>query len=281
MKLGKAITAGFTRATRSFKPILIIWLFSVIGISILMLPLKSSVLSDIGNSMGADMIREAFSIDFWAGLDVTMPMLGGLIKGLFYLIFLYFLLNVFLNGGLFDSLRANVCGYPLKEFFRAAALNFFSFLAVTLLVLLMIIFAAGLIIGVPVLIVQAGSGGEVALFKVLYITRIVLVLAIPVFLLVLDYSRAWLAASNKKLIFKALGYGFKETFSSFLSSYLFMIMIVAVQTGFLFLVSKVMSFTPGTTGGLFVLFLISQAMFIIKLFLRAWRYGGVTTLFTI
>lgn len=281
MKLGKAITAGFGRATRSIKPILIIWLFSVVGISILALPLKSAVISDIGNSMASEMIKEAFSIDFWTGLDVTAPMLGGLLKGLLYLIFIYFFLNVFLNGGLFDALRANVCGYPLKEFFKASALNFFSFLAASLLVLLMIVFAAGLIIGVPVIITRAGNGGEDAIFRIIRIARIVLILAIPILLLVLDYARAWLAASNKKLIFKALGYGFKETFSSFLSSYLFMIIIMSVQAGFLFLASKAMSFTPGTSGGLFVLFLISQALFIIRLFLRTWRYGGVTVLFTI
>ena len=144
-----------------------------------------------------------------------------------------------------------------------------------------LIFAAGLIIGIPVLIVRAGDGGEVALFKTLKIARIALFLIIPVFLLVIDYSRAWLAASNKKLIFKSLGYGFKATFSSFLSSYLFMLIILAIQVGFLFLVSKAMSFNPDTKGGLFILFLFSQALLIIKLFLRTWRYGGVTTLFTI
>jgi hypothetical protein len=149
------------------------------------------------------------------------------------------------------------------------------------MVILMIKFSAGLIIGIPVLIVRSGEGGETALFSTIKIARIGYFLVIPVFLLVADYSRSWLAASNKKLIFKSLGYGFKATFSSFLSSYFFMILIIAIQVGFLFLVSRVMSFSPETNGGLFALFLFSQALIIIKLFLRTWRYGGVTTLFTI
>lgn len=281
MKLGKAITAGFGRATRSFKPILIIWFFSVIGISILALPLKSIVLSDMGNSMGTEMIKEVFSIDFWAGLDVTLPVFGGLIKGVLYLVFIYLFINVFLNGGLFDALKANICGYPVKGFFKASVSNFFSFLSVTLLVILMIIFASGLVVVIPALIVRAGNGGEPALMNTLKIARIVLLLVLPIFLLVVDYSRSWLAASNQKLIFKSLGYGFKATFSSFLSSYLFMIIVMTVQAGFIFLVSKAMDFRPETNGGLFVLFLLSQVLFVIKLFLRAWRYGGVTTMFTI
>ncbi len=165
-----------------------------------------------------------------------------------------------------------------EVFFKASC---GQFLLLFYLLLSWYLFAAGLIIGIPVFIVRAGDGGEVVLFKTLKIARIALFLIIPVFLLVIDYSRAWLAASNKKLIFKSLGYGFKATFSSFLSSYLFMLVIMAIQVGFLFLVSKAMNFNPETKGGLFILFLLSQALLIIKLFLRAWRYGGVTTLFTI
>ena len=281
MKLGKAITVGFGRAARSLKAILIIWIFSVIGISILSLPVKSAVMTDMGNSMAPEMIKDSFSIDFWTGLDVSMPLLGGFVKGMAYLIFIYFFLNAFLTGGLFDSLRSNVCRYPLKFFFKASAANFFSFLTVTLLVVLMIVFSAALIIGVPVLIARSGDRGDAALFGTIRIARIVYFLVIPVFLLVADYSRSWLAASNNKLIFKSLGYGFRATFSSFLSSYIFMILLVALQLVFLFLVTKLLNFTPESIGGLFIFFLFSQALIIIKLFLRAWRYGGVTTLFTI
>ena len=281
MKLAKAITVGFGRAVRSIKPILIMWIFSVVGISVLILPIKSGIITDIGSSLGTDMIKESFSIDFWTGLDTSMPLMAGILKGLLYLILIFFFLNVFFNGGLFDALKSNVCGYSLKDFFRTSASNFFSYLSVTLLVMLMIIFAAGLIVGLPALIASGGSGGEVGLFKSLKITRVIFLLVLPIFLLVIDYSRAWLAANNKKLIFKSLGYGFKATFGCFMSSYLFMIIIMAVQFGFLFLASKVISFNPTGNGGLFVLFLLSQALFIIKLFLRAWRYGGVTTLFTI
>jgi len=35
---------------------------------------------------------------------------------------------------------------------------------------------------------------------------------------------------------------------------------------------------PVTGGGVFLLFLVSQFLFIIRIFLRVWRYGGVTNL---
>jgi len=239
-------------------------------------------MSAVGNSNATWMIADGFSIDFWSSLSpVIQSSMGGLFKGFLVLFIFYIFIGIFLNGGLFDALKTNVCGYPLKEFFKASAANFFSFFASTLLVMLMIFFAAGLIIGVPVLIVQSGSGGEKALFTVLKITRIVFILVLPIFLLVIDYTRAWLSASEQKRVFKALGYGFKATFGSFISSYMFMALIVAVQAGFLLLVSKALDFNPDGTGGLFVLFLLTQVLFIIKVFLRAWRYGGVTTLNTL
>ena len=69
MKLAKAITVGFGRAVRSIKPILIMWIFSVVGISVLILPIKSGIITDIGSSLGTDMIKDSFSIDFWTGLS--------------------------------------------------------------------------------------------------------------------------------------------------------------------------------------------------------------------
>ncbi len=282
MKFSKAITQGFGRAFRSLKPIIIIWLISLTTISLIAGPFKSAIISAVGSSFATEMISDGFSIDFWSGLNpVLMASMGGLFKGFILLFVFYIFIGVFLNGGLFDALKTNVCGYQLKDFFKASASNFFSFLIATILVMLMIFFAAGIIIGIPVLIVRAGDGGEKALFKVLGFARIAFILIIPIFLLVIDYSRAWLSASEEKRIFKALGYGFKATFGSFFSSYLFMVLIVAVQAGFLFLVTKAIDFNPTGTGGLFILFLLTQILFIVKLFLRAWRYGGVTTLHTI
>lgn len=282
MKFSKAITQGFGRAFRSLKPIIIIWLISLTTISLIAGPFKSAIISAVGSSFATEMISDGFSIDFWSGLNpVLMASMGGLFKGFILLFVFYIFIGVFLNGGLFDALKTNVCGYQLKNFFKASASNFFSFLIATILVMLMIFFAAGIIIGIPVLIVRAGDGGEKALFKVFGFARIAFLLVLPIFLLVADYTRAWLCASEHKKIFKALGYGFKATFTSFISSYLFMIMIMAVQVGFLYLVSIALNFNPASSGGLFVMFLMTQILFIIKVFLRAWRYGGVSTLHTL
>jgi len=165
----------------------------------------------------------------------------------------------------------------------ASAKLFFSYLFATLLVLLMIIFAAFLIIGVPLLIHSASdSSSDATMWKLAMILRIIFLLILPIFLLVIDYARAWLAANGPGKVGKALGYGFKAIFSSFMASYLFMAIIVIVQIILVFFVTRVVSGSqPQTGGGLLLLFIITQVLLFMKLYLRAWRYGGVTELYSL
>ena len=89
-----------------------------------------------------------------------------------------------------------------------------------------------------------------------------------------------MAANDHRRVFKALGYGFRATFSSFLASVIFMALVVTIQVLFLWGGIKLMgAINPQTGGGLFLLFLTGQAVFIVKLLLRAWRYGGITALY--
>ncbi len=278
MKLVKAFGSGFVRTRHSIKPIIIIWIINLLTISLVAGPIRRLIVAAVGNSNAAQMISDGFRIEFWADLGpVLIPALSSLTTGVFLLIAILFLMNVFLNGGLFDSLRANTCRYMTGNFFKASAKLFFAYFLVTLLVMLMILIFLGLIVGVPIAIVNASESEELPV--IIKIVRIIFILFLPVFFLVVDYARVWLAANGPAKVFRALGYGFKATFSGFVSSYIFMIVMIAIQAGFVFLVSKSLSFSPHTGGGLFLLFLLSQVLMIIRIALRVWRYGGVTAMY--
>ncbi|HUS86776.1 MAG TPA: hypothetical protein VMW76_06015 [Bacteroidales bacterium] len=281
MKFTKAISLGLTRTIRSAKSILIIWLITFLGFALFAIPLKGSIFQALGNSYGTELIRDGFNIDFWADLASVASFLPMISRGGLFLLFLFFIIYIFLNGGLFDSLRSNSCSYRISSFFGSSAKLFGSYLVATLLVVLMIIFAAGLIIGVPVLISRVGGSSDIDTMQAIYkITRIIFLFASLIFLLVIDYTRAWLAANDHKRVFKALGYGFKATFTSFFGSYIFMLLITAIQILYVWIVTRLLSgMQPSAPGGLFLLFILAQVLFFLKLVLRAWRYGGVTTLY--
>lgn len=281
MKLVKAFGSGLVRTKHSVRPLIIIWIINLLAISLVAGPGRKLVLSVVGNSNASQMIKEGFNIDFWTDLgSVGMAALSSLSTGLFLLIVILFFVNVFFNGGLFDSLRSNSCRYRIANFFKASAKLFFGYLTATVLMILMIILFAGLIIGLPIVITKIADIPQNEALPVIWrIARIIIIFVLPLFLLIIDYARVWMAVNGPSKVFKAIGYGFKATFTSFFSSYIFMIVIVAIQTGYIFLASKLLGMSPQTGGGLFLLFLLSQVLFFIRLMLRAWRYGGVTALY--
>ena len=261
MKLLQAISSGAIRAFRSNNPLVIIWLINILSVALIIVPFRKMISNYLGNSYATELIKDGFSLDFWADMGPFFQTLTSATFTVFLLLLLlHFFIGIFLNGGLFDALRANSCNYKLTDFFMASARLFFSYLVVTFLVLLMIIFAAGLIIALPLVIHNAGdSSSDASMLRLSMLLRIIFLLVLPIFLLVIDYARAWMAANDPGKMFKALGYGFKATFKSFFASYLFMALIVVVQFVVVFVYTKVIGNTqPQTSGGLFLLFLIIQ-----------------------
>jgi hypothetical protein len=98
-------------------------------------------------------------------------------------------------------------------------------------------------------------------------------------LLVADYARAWQVTCEKPSCFKAIGFGFSNTFSNFRASYPLMLVILSVQILFFILVfTTIPGWRPVSAAGIIFLFLLSQILFFIKVFLKVWRYGSVTAL---
>jgi hypothetical protein len=137
-----------------------------------------------------------------------------------------------------------------------------------------------LVIGIPVgIVAQAYSGSETRPFMTVIITGSVFLVISIFFFLVADYARAWKVANEGTGCFRALGFGFSQTFRTFLSSYPLMIILLIVQLLYGWLVLKILpGMKPVTGGGVFLLFLLSQFLFFIKLLFKAWRYGSVTSL---
>jgi hypothetical protein len=201
--------------------------------------------------------------------------------GLLLVLFFGFLMNVFVTGGLFSILVNKSDSKLLSRFFAGATSNFWSFLIIILTTIAMLMLTASLIGGIPIMIAKGGDAGTAepgAVGKTVKIVLIILALLLPLFLLIADYARAWQVVHDEKKPFKAIGYGFSRTFGTLSVSYPLMLILVAVQAGFGALAaSKLLGSKPDTGGAVFMFFLASQVLFIIKILMRAWRYGSVTS----
>lgn len=267
---------------KSWKVVLVIWILILFLISLLALPVKSGFKSLIGSSMVTELLTESINADVLTDISKGLSsLIPAMTTGFFLMLLFGFLMNAFLTGGLFTILGNKNSNHSVAAFFKGAAANFWSVLIITFITSLMVLFTASIVGGIPVAIVSAsGSGSPTpgAMGKVIRIALIIVALILPLLMLVADFARAWQVVHEEKKPFKALGFGFSTSYRTILLSYPLMLFMMLVQTGFsVFIMSKLLASKPLTGGGVFLLFIVSQLLFIIRIMLKAWRYGCVTS----
>ena len=281
MKVIKSLGSGALRALKSWKGVLLIWFVSLLLVSLFIVPMKGVMKAGFGSSTIMERLQEGIDIDVLSDLgQYLVSIISYLSAGFFLVLLLGVLINSFLAGGLFDSLKGTSGKFSMPDFFRAAARYFWYFLGLYFLIDFIILVTGLIIIGLPVgLVAQSenAAGGLAATVGV--ISMCVFLVLLVILLLVCDYSRAWLVSAEKPAFFKALGFGFSETFSRFRSSFPMMLIIMVIMALYGWLFSTIIGiWKPTSGGGVFLLFLVSQLMIYMKILLKAWRYGSVTSL---
>lgn len=281
MQIFKAYISGFRRSVKAWKGILIIWFFSLIMASIVALPMKSAMKAILGKSMVTEKLMGGLDADTITDLGMNFRTLTHFFSsGLILLMLIGILVNAFLTGGLFESLKSSENSISGTEFFRASARNFWSFLGITLILSLILGFISILVIGLPAIVAtQFESGSEKIPYIVMLIAGIVFMIMATILLLVADYARAWKVTQEKASCFNAIGFGFGRTFETFFSSFLMMFMTLVVLILFSLLVIVILGpWRPVTGRSVFLMFLVSQVLFFVKVLIKTWRYGSVTSL---
>jgi hypothetical protein len=284
MKILKSLGSGAKLAMRSWKVIIIVWFVMLLLVTLFVLPAKSIMRTGFGSSTVTELLRSGINVDVLSDLErYFASIVSYLSSGLFLFLMLGILLYSFFAGGLFKSVSNPSQVLSVPCFFRASAKYFWYFLGLWFFVILMILLSGLIIIGLPVgLISQAENHTPGVLQTVAVITGLIFLGLLIIFILVADYARAWLIATEKPALFKALGFGFSQTFSRFWSSFPMMLIIMVVMVLFAWLFSTITgAMRPETGGGLILLFLVSQFLVFVKILLKAWRYGSVTALMEI
>lgn len=281
MKICSSLGSGFTRTLKSWKGVLLLWLFSLILVSLIVMPFRGAVKSAFGSSMITERLADGFDPEVFLDLGpVFRTTFSSLISGFLFLLTISFIVNSFLTGGLFESLKKGKERFSFARFFEACSRNFWSFLLISFTVTIIFMFISGAILGLTAAVV---SGSEALSEKSMFIYQIaafaIVALIIPVFLLAADFARAGKVADIKITGLNMIGYGFSKTFSKFWSSYVLMLILLLCQLLFTAVVFYLVPvWRPVTGKGVLLLFLISQVLVFIMYFLKTWRYGSVTAL---
>jgi hypothetical protein len=281
MKIFKALGSGCHRSLKAWKGILIFWFISLSLVSLIALPMKGVMKTGFGQSTITEKLMNGIDIEALSDLGTVFnSMVHYFSSGLLLLLLLWLLINAFITGGLFNSLKSNEERFSAGEFFKASSRNFLPFLGITVIMSTILILLALILVVLPFRgIVSPENPNESVPWLIMYISVLFYILISQIFVLVADYARAWQVKNEKSACFRAIGFGFSRTFRRFLSSFPMMLIIWIIQALFVFLVLKVIgNWKPVSGIGIIGLFLLSQFLFYMRLFLKVWRYGSVTSL---
>lgn len=152
-----------------------------------------------------------------------------------------------------------------------------------MIISILILLTAILLIIIPVAIAcNAKVISEVTVFNTGVIGSSIFIFSLIILLLVADYARAWQVINDKVNCLKALGFGFRQTFRTFYSSFPMMLIILIIQVVYVwFVIHLLAGIKPETDRGVILLFILSQVLFFIRILLKVWGYGSVINLLEI
>ncbi len=277
MALIRTLTRGAAAAASSYKLILLMWVVTLVMVLLVSVPLKSFLVNIFGNSMTVERFTDGFDLGL-AG-DMGKPfvnLMSALSLGGLLLLVGGFFLFTFFAGGLFASYSAAWGGLKVNAFIRESARNFLPFLKIALLILLITVAWTFIVIGIPMIVTMAASEGSTPGSDIIYLFYAIWLLGLPVWLFVADASRRWVAATGSGKVFRALGVGFRALAERFWLSYGTILVIFILNIVFIFLSLWFAAWSVPSKGWMiFLFFLATQALFIIRLFMKAWRYASV------
>lgn len=280
MKLLSVLRKGAVKSVMSFRLLITMWIITLVMILVVAMPLKLGLKIMFGNSFAADRLLDGFDLGLIGDLGPAFnSLLGSATYGGFLLLIAGFLLYTFFAGGLFTRFTTVYGSFKVSSFLKSSAHYFFTYLGIAVNVMLIIVLWALVIVGIPAGIARVASDDFLTIVMVLKITGIVWALGLPVWFLVADQSRVWVASTGTRSVYKALRTGFASLHNRFGTSYLALLTVFIINLLFLLLMTKFTANSLPQKGlWIFLFFLATQAMFIIRLFLKAWRYATVSEL---
>lgn len=273
MNIAKAYTKGFIQTAKYPRMWFILYFANLFLALLLALPFFSALNANFGHS--------DFYLQLLDGYDATVVnefnyYFGDALKAVFsnikWVVLAYFLLSIFLTGGIIRTLNEDK--FSTSSFFGGSAYSFFRILGLSILIsIAQIIFliAIGALAGIIIDNYKNNFSSELSYLTVAGIAAAIYFFIFIIFNMASDYGKFYMELNDTHNIFKAFWNGIKYVFKHFLktmSLYLILLFLPAVIMYVYLYFEK--DYKMATSVGILIVFLMQQTFILLRVFLRTW-----------
>ncbi len=277
MNIPKAYISGFQKAIKLPRMLFIIYFANFFTALILAFTFKSALEASFGQSGILSTLLSDFDFTTISNLmfdhgDAISAVLGG-IK---WLVIAYFLMSVFLAGGIIETFNRDK--FTTSSFFGGAAYNFFRFLGLSLvMIVVQIVFL--LLVYIPLsLILKSVSENMTPEVTLYYIAISGFVFHLFIFLLISmigDYAKFYLVLNDSFNVFKGFWNGVKFVFGNFLKTYTLYLILLFLPAVIMYLYLYLeRDIKMATAVGILIVFGMQQAFMLLRVFVRTWMLSS-------
>ncbi len=273
MNLPKAYIKGFLKAGKSPRLIFILYLSNLISTLIVALPFKDYLARSFGRSKLFENLLQGFDFTAFSNLMYyNREALFSIFDSVKWLALVYFLLSIFLSGGIIRILNKDK--FSNADFFSGATFNFFRYLGLSILFIAIHIMFIIAIYFPLIMIIETLKAKLVSEIVFYYWVGAAMILHLLIFILVSiisDYSKFFLEINNSFNILKAFWKGVKYVFTHFAKTYflyLFLLFLPAVAMYLYLYFEKDIKMALGI--GILTVFAMQQLFILLRMYLRVW-----------
>ena len=283
MNIPKAYIGGFQQSFRSPRMILILYAVNILTALILALPFMGALKSAFGHSdIVSNLVNDfdftTFSnLFFYSGEGV-----GAIFSGIKWLVLAYFIVSTFLTGGIIRTLNKEK--FTTSNFFAGSAYNFFRFLGLSFIMIIVQIIFALLIYGLVVFLIKTyfvSVSSEIILYIIFFVGFIIHLLFFLFISMIGDYAKFYLVLEDNFNIFNGFWKGLQYSFKHFLKTYVLYLILLFLPAVIMYLYIYLEKDIKMATGiGILIVFLLQQAFILLRVILRVWILASQLKLYS-
>lgn len=283
MNISSLYISGLQNTFKVKKIVLVVYVINVFFALAVALPFASVLFSAIGYSDALTPLATTFN---FTAFNDFMREHGQGISGIMavarWLIPIYFLVQIFLNGGIINAFKKENNSYSLSDFYKNCTIYFWRYLKVFLSMAIFQVIALVIVI-IPMVIVFSKGIDNVASEATYWTTSYwglgVAFVFLSLLMLVSDYAKILLTDENAGGIFKTIFKAWKLVFKNFLSFYgLFLVNLIVITLVYWIYLQLGDVINPSSGVVIFLFLIIQQIINLIRIATKFTYFGSITAL---